>query len=942
MSITTITLENTSANQQANAPITFGQVFAKGHLPTSGAALELNAPNDVVIPCQVDIKSTHNDGSVKHCLVSAIIPLLPASAQIIYGLGKAAAAPAGAAATPADFPGLKVIATITDTGTNIEGPTTGTVYTANAAAFLASGNYMTWLSGPIVSEWIVRVPLITASGAEHPDVHARFSIRAYKGQARAKIDYVLENNWAKPNPTPSIYDVWNVVSNTPKIYSYILKAGEAVVDTRSINGNLIIRTTAQTSGAFEGLTTHVPNNNTLYQCKIEVDGVEKNISLLGSSIQTFGQLYSAINTQLSGMATCFAAVTTSGIRITSLTSGPGSQVKMLDYGSLLPAITATGLANNSTVYTATITIGDTVKNIAITGSTARSFAQLCAQLNTQLAGLAIASPQQAAPGVKITPTTTGASVIIDEGTLFAITKTKLFSPTRPIRGDEVVHHPGARWKKTFWWGTEPTVHIRHDKAYLVASCAVPNYDPNLIGDPEKIANRLAQMKANEDIGSNGITKAGMPGPGASPGIGILPEWAAMYFVNQGADAKYTMLKQADLQGSWPVHYREYDTDAPLDISKWPYATILQAGASASRNPITGFREVLPRPSTPVWVPSGDMSPDVAHHPDFCYLPYLVTGDYFYLEGLLFYFVFMCVSMNPGSAYRAAAKCLWKGNTQVRAQGWSLRTSSHVRYIIPDTHPLKPTVESIYAHNVEYYNAQFVAPNAPQRSVFGHWGGLIYNNPATGVDDSSSAPFQEDFVIQSLGRAIELGFTEWLPMLTYKSALIKGRLTSGTEFCWQAATTYCLQYKPNSTAPEYTTWGEIWQNVWPEYRAAQCGTVEMGIAIGEGLNAMPGYPSNPEGFPANLQPAVAYCATFGMPSGEDAWMVFDARAKKPDYNTAPQFAILPRINLVVQPPEAPIDPPPPPPPLPPVVINGEIAPDVYYGLVGQIMLFGKSQ
>jgi hypothetical protein len=57
--------------------------------------------------------------------------------------------------------------------------------------------------------------------------------------------------------------------------------------------------------------------------------------------------------------------------------------------------------------------------------------------------------------------------------------------------------------------------------------------------------------------------------------------------------------------------------------------------------------------------------------------------------------------------------------------------------------------------------------------------------------------------------------------------------------------------------------------------------------------MTGYSSSTSGMPSNLQPALAYAADAGGKAGREAWQRFMARSVKPDYGTAPQFAIVPR-------------------------------------------------
>lgn len=905
MTMPAVVLENTSTSAQSNVPFTFGQVFKMGDLP-AGSAVALSGPGGVSLPCQLNVHNTHKDGSVRHASLTVFVPNMAASAVVTYAVALAQAGPTGAAPVPADYPDLTASVTIRDNGIDPAGPVTSPpVYIADLKPLLAAGTYKVHRAGPLMAEWIVRAPLKTSGGVEHQHMHVRFHVLVYKGQPRARIHVVVENNWAKPkNPLPTTGSPWEVVSNVPQVYAYEVRVGGAVVDARNLNGYHHVPLTFDTRGTYSNYATGVPSDSTVYTAAATIDGVKKNISVVGSAIQNYGQLWSAVGAQLGGLGTA-GNFNNSGFRITSNTTGPGSTV-VIDYGTLFPALLATGLSSSTTApvtYRATVTINGVAKDLAVIGNQATSFARLAAVINTQLGGIGKAIPQQAAPGIRIVASSTNTTdgVVITDGNLFSTITTRAMKPRRPMRGDEYTHYGASFWKKTYWWGAEPPTHIRHDKAYLIATHAVPNYEPSLTGDAATIAANLAKLQTNGDIGRNGIATASMGAQGYSPGIGILPEWTAMYIVNQSKDAKTAMLWQADLQGSWSVHAREYDTDIPISFVKWPMAT-WSPNAGDSKNRITGLQEKLPSVLEYSQLPSNPNDADVAHHPDFCYVPYLVTGDLFYLEGLIFYFNYTILSMNAAGSYRGNGLCLFRAAGQTRGQAWSIRTMSHLLYALPDAHPLKPEVAQINTNNVEWYNGNYVDPAGPGRNAFGHFNGLIYSR--NGISRNANASFQEEFVTQSVGRMVELGYNEWLPLLKYRSEHVRGRMVSGPDFCYQLASNYTLQYRDSETSPLYTTWAEVYNKGFSaEITSKVCGTAEMTAAIGETIvGAMSGYPTMISGFPANMQPAVAYCATYKMPGCEDAWLVFDGRPGQPNYNKGPQFAIVPRTLATVEVPE----------------------------------------
>ena len=56
-----------------NLPITFAQVFKQGDVP-AGKYIALRNSNTTTLPYQIDTKATYPDGSLKHAIISALIP----------------------------------------------------------------------------------------------------------------------------------------------------------------------------------------------------------------------------------------------------------------------------------------------------------------------------------------------------------------------------------------------------------------------------------------------------------------------------------------------------------------------------------------------------------------------------------------------------------------------------------------------------------------------------------------------------------------------------------------------------------------------------------------------------------------------------------------------------------------------------------------------------
>jgi hypothetical protein len=449
----------------------------------------------------------------------------------------------------------------------------------------------------------------------------------------------------------------------------------------------------------------------------------------------------------------------------------------------------------------------------------------------------------------------------------------------------LTHYHHARWKKTFWWGAQPQVHLRHNTKYLISTKAVPNYDQSIPVSDAKLADFNSRLvgAAIEPMG-NGLVTPYMPTTGGRPDIGLEPGWVAMYILSMDLRAKNASLISADEAGSWSTHFRDQNTDRPVSIKDYPYITII-GRESDTLNPATGKYEALP-------VCGGDCTTaytaDSAHQPNLSYVPYLLTGDFYYLEELQFYAMFNVAQ--PIGAYRGFGTGLVKWD-QLRGQAWTLRTLANAAYISPDGDSLKPQLTAFLNDNLDWYNAKYTnntsanALGVMEESAFAYAGGI-------GI-----APWQDDFFTQAIGHVNELGFTKALPLLKWKAKFPVGRMTA-PGYCWIFGSMYSLNIRDTSTSPIYSSFDQVYQAVQPSRtpdsaKTLTCASAEMATAIGLSQGEMVGYSSSYDGMPSDMQPALAYSVDSGAPNAATAWQVFMNRSVKADYQNGPEFSIVPR-------------------------------------------------
>lgn len=462
------------------------------------------------------------------------------------------------------------------------------------------------------------------------------------------------------------------------------------------------------------------------------------------------------------------------------------------------------------------------------------------------------------------------------------------------------HH--SRWHQVAWWDAtrQPDINLQHNSAYLIASKAVSNYNQSLV-IPEDALNTLGNSISADNTGPMTIGPV-VPYMGTTGGrgdIGPLPAWSVTYLLSMDKRAYKAMMAAADGSGTWSIHYRDEKTGAPLRLDN-----------DVNKNITTHWNAVNSAPLPSPWFATdGSVTPytaDVAHQPSLVYLPYLVTGDHYYLEELQFWATKNPLETSP--TYRDFDKGLMRWE-QVRGQAWALRTLGHAAYITPDASPMKAYFTKQLDANLDFYNATYVVGN-PNKL------GLYDGSGAYSVAAPTTAPWQDDFFTWSFSYLAELGFAKADPILKWKAKYVVGRM-SDPGYCWVMGATYVLGYRESDgkvmdsfsrlytanfadNAGFYGENGNYFDNpLMGRFVDQPCGSAAqatyLGLANGFtwNLGRMVGTADSPQGQTSIMQPALAAAVTAGLPNAQKAWTTFGNRSTKPDFRYNPQFDILPR-------------------------------------------------
>jgi hypothetical protein len=427
----------------------------------------------------------------------------------------------------------------------------------------------------------------------------------------------------------------------------------------------------------------------------------------------------------------------------------------------------------------------------------------------------------------------------------------------------VPHYQHGRWHAVVWSAGRSEPGVAENTRYLLRSGAVPHYDETLT-IPDGVLARDAQKLAAADTGPMGTAMVAtyMPSTGGRPDIGPLPRWAAIALLTMDRRALAVLFANAEAGAGVPIHFRDKSTDLPVSLDDHPRLALLYGHAL-----LTEALPAVVSTATP-W------TPDSAHHPSLSYLPFLLTGDLFYLEEVQFWANWVMGSVDP--LYRLGSRGLVSSN-QVRGQAWALRTLGEAATITPDGHPLKRYFVEKLADNmtwyVEHYPRNANAEKAPRL-------GFIEKPDQPGV----MGPWQQDFLFLAVGHLWELGvpgaeeFARWLARFDV------GRWTSDSAgYCHTAAPAYYITVRRKSNNTIIDTWADLYRENWPS-----AGGICPAAFVG-------GYPNAPDGYVANAYAMLGLAADMTVPGALEAQ--HRLRAEAPGmlaaFSEDPTFDIVPR-------------------------------------------------
>ena len=351
----------------------------------------------------------------------------------------------------------------------------------------------------------------------------------------------------------------------------------------------------------------------------------------------------------------------------------------------------------------------------------------------------------------------------------------------------VVHKYLSRWRRVVTVDLAEAAVVP-DFSVFEAAQAIPPYLTTL--DAPARSTSGPQF----DILGTGDLTVPMNAHGGRPEIAPYPDWTAQYLAHRRADQRDYVLKHGDAAASWGIHIKEPDGVRLISIDQRPRFWLDYRAAGDGRPQAViatgGLRGMA--------VPG-----DIAHQPSLAFVPYLVTGDRFYLDEMKYWANYCLIASQPDDYARNEAQGLLISN-EVRGIGWALRNLADASAFLPDHDPDRRYFAQKLRNNLEWLEHYARTTETPLNTLFGghrRW-----------AEDGGRPPYifialwEHIYVAWAVDRALQLGFA---PGAAFRDRVARFQLklfTSGPEgFDRSFAGSYVLAVAEKRTSADRWTY-----------------------------------------------------------------------------------------------------------------------------------------
>ncbi len=348
----------------------------------------------------------------------------------------------------------------------------------------------------------------------------------------------------------------------------------------------------------------------------------------------------------------------------------------------------------------------------------------------------------------------------------------------------------ARWRRALGIGLTAS-SVTHDFGSAVQANAIPRFWSGVRD------RAVPDQAAGFDLMGIAHLSPSMCDCGGRGEMAPYPDWAADYLVHPSEGKRRYVLAHGEQAASWPVHLREPEGGRHAGVGAGRYVSLDQRPRFWFDN------RGEDRPAGRVSVHydgwgSGRVVPDIAHQPSLAFIPYLLTGDRYFLDEMVFWANFCLIATyNHGGA-----QALLHTNEH-RGMAWAVRNLADAAAFAPDGDAVKAYLESKLKNNLAWFDDYANGHPTPLGHVFEYPG----------------IPGEEDYACISLGggygqlawaldRANKLGYPGGAALRDRMARFVLRLFTGEPDFPREAAMRLWLRVGPKGGTAFYRTLKEL--------------------------------------------------------------------------------------------------------------------------------------
>ena len=321
----------------------------------------------------------------------------------------------------------------------------------------------------------------------------------------------------------------------------------------------------------------------------------------------------------------------------------------------------------------------------------------------------------------------------------ALAASVLYDAAITLNGQTVFRKAGvehkylARWRHVSASRLEESA-VTPDFRPFIAARALPKYLDTIKGPARVVTGPQFEILKTGDL------TLPMNAHGGRQEIAPYPDWTAQYLANGRPDQRAYVLRHGELAGSFGIHIKEPDAVRLISIDEHPNYW-LDRRADADGRPKNGLRGVA-EPA------------DNAHQPSLAFVPYLVTGDRYFLDEMKYWanFCLLWTFQDSYSKQRGGSAGLLASN-EVRGIGWALRNLADTAAYVPDNDSMRDYFRQKVVNNLTWLDQYASGLSTPLGTLF----------PGRRPEDEQWAPYswmalwEQSYLAWAVDRAQQHGF-----------------------------------------------------------------------------------------------------------------------------------------------------------------------------------------